>query len=96
MKDKLMTNAIYNEIVNAVYDTLLESPQCDQEEFLMEEQSDLIAYNNNLGRHIRNKYKLWTYGWEPDIKDDGADHSPNHPDNLSQEIIEEVWRIGNE
>ncbi len=56
---------------------------------------DLIQFHNTVGRDIRNKYKLWEYKWEPLVGDDGVDYSPNHPDAISQRIIEHVWRLVN-
>lgn len=36
--------------------------------------------NGNLGRYIRNKYKLWA-----------EDLGGKHPDDFSFEIIQELW-----
>lgn len=51
----------------------------------------------NLGRAIRNEYGLWvdhplTEKWRTDPKSrkivGGVDESPDHPDNLSGQIVE--------
>ena len=55
--------------------------------------NNLIDYHHSLGRYIRNKYKLWNKKWEPLIIN-GSDHSPDHPDNISMKMIEEIWKKG--
>lgn len=45
-----------------------------------------IAMHSSLGRHLRNHANLWEDKWEP-LMTDGADHSPNHPDAISQKVI---------
>jgi len=53
----------------------------------------LSQYHHTLGREIRNNYNLWEIKWEPKLID-GVDHSPEHPDNASSEIIKELWTRG--
>ena len=95
--DKYMTDKRFNAIVRAVHKELLNAPEAKRDEFLSANWGNhtLVEYHHTLGRHIRNKYKLWTYKHEPEIID-GVDHSPFHPDNISGKIIEEVWKLGNE
>ena len=45
---------------------------------------DLIRLHHNIGRKIRNGLKLWM-----------IDINGEHPDNYSQKIIEEIWKIKN-
>ena len=54
---------------------------------------DLISLHHGMGRWIRNNYNLWKISWEPELKD-GVNYSPNHPDAISQTIIEELWKRG--
>lgn len=54
--------------------------------------ADLVQFHHTVGRWIRNHYNLWDYEWEPVVGSDGVDYSPNHPDAVSQRIIEHVWR----
>jgi hypothetical protein len=52
---------------------------------------ELSDMHHNLGRHIRNEAKLWTYEWTPLMRD-GVDYSPCHPDAISSKVIEEFQR----
>lgn len=86
----------FDEIVTDVRKDIFENwPEEERNKFFLSEYSDdsLIRYHHGLGRHIRNKYKLWEIKWEP-VLIDGVDHSPYHPDNISMTIIEEVWKRG--
>ena len=67
----------------------------ERTEFFLSEWNDkkLIRYHDNLGRWIRNEYSLWSIPWTPELRD-GVDYSPFHPDQVSQTIIEEVWKKG--
>lgn len=51
-----------------------------EKNFFACEKNDLIKYHLTLGRHIRNKYNLWS------LKDE-----EKHPDTISMKIIEKVW-----
>ncbi len=53
----------------------------------------LVFFHNNLGRDIRNHYKLWEENNpNTDINRFGhVDSSPNHPDDFSFDIIQELW-----
>jgi len=85
------------EIVNDVHKQLHErlTPNELNDFFLSEWNGDkLIKYHPTLGRWIRNEYTLWSIPWEPEIDEQGIDHSPFHPDAVSQKIIEEVWKKG--
>jgi hypothetical protein len=58
------------------------------------DQSTLTQYHFALGTYIRNKYKLWEHKWTPELDHSGVDISPNHPDNLSFEIMKMIWNLG--
>lgn len=58
--------------------------------FMHTNRNDLIEYHLSTGMHIRNELELWKVKWTPKIID-GVDHSPEHPDKVSMEIIEGVW-----
>lgn len=45
-----------------------------------------IAMHLTLGMHLRNHCGMWLLAWVPEMID-GADHSPNHPDAISQRAI---------
>lgn len=51
------------------------------------DRNHLIEFHRTLGNYIRNKYDLWYIHWEP-VLIDGVDHSCNHPDQRSMDIIE--------
>lgn len=58
---------------------------------------ECIQFHHTVGQWIRNNYKLWDKDWIPVFDDDGIDHSPDHPDAVSQRIIERVWKqVNNE
>ena len=59
--------------------------------FAMSTLSELYGYHHTLGRKIRNHFGLWDFGWEP-VMDGHCDASPEHPDQISMEVIREVWR----
>ena len=53
-------------------------------------EDDLISYHSTLGREIRNHFKLWVnYVPEMYSDEDGLD---NHPDEISMQVIKEVWK----
>lgn len=66
-----------------------EKPE-NQLRFLQTPKEKLSFYHHTLGRDIRNEFKLWEAEWKPDIIN-GVDHSPDHPDQVSLKVIEEVW-----
>lgn len=59
----------------------------------------LIQFHHTVGRHIRNKYRLWdrnnplTLGSEVarGMSDDELAVANEHPDQTSQRIIERIW-----
>lgn len=51
---------------------------------------DLIGLHHSVGRQIRNQYKLWDCR-NPYVETE-HETSPSHPDQMSQRIIEKVWR----
>jgi hypothetical protein len=83
------------EIIEEVRKEIAAWPTEDQSTFFFAgyNEFNLIELHHTFGTHIRNKYKLWENKWEPELRN-GSDYSPNHPDNLSMEIIKEAWRRG--
>ena len=79
------------QMINTVFQWLVEESEIPQQEFLKTPYSKLVAYHNSLGRKIRNEFKLWENTWTPDIRN-GVDHSPDHPDAVSMRLIEAVWQ----
>lgn len=55
-------------------------------------EEDLIDWHHSLGQHIRNKYKLWSRSWTPNIVN-GIDMSEDHPDTLSMKIVTEIYNM---
>lgn len=62
-----------------------------REEFKNTKFEDLIRYHHGFGTAIRNEYKLWERKWTPEVRN-GVDYSPEHPDQISQTIIETMWK----
>lgn len=58
--------------------------------FFAAKREDLISYHHTLGQSIRNQYRIWERKWEPELRN-GIDYSPNHPDAISQRVIEKTW-----
>ena len=84
-------NSSFDDMVDEVFSWLEGEPHENFDAFVDIIESDLIGYHNTLGRSIRNTFDLWSTKWEPEIKD-GVDCSPNHPDQISMRVIEEVWK----
>lgn len=80
----------FEEMVGVVEGWFLRSKATDQQKFIDTPFEKLIRYHDSVGRSIRNEFKLWETHWTPEIKN-GADYSPNHPDQISMRVIEEVW-----
>lgn len=92
---KLLTN---EEIADKVHKVIL-AEWSDEElsEFFLSPYTggNFIQYHNNLGRWIRNEYQLWRLPrHKPQIDEAGIDHSPDHPDQVSQTIIKMIWEKG--
>jgi hypothetical protein len=80
----------FEEQVNTVFSWLEKAPKEEQLLFKNTPKDKLIRYHHSLGMNIRNHLNLWANEWVPDIKN-GVDYSPEHPDAISQRIIEAVW-----
>ena len=74
----------------------------DRKEFFLtpwKYDNGLRSFHHTLGRHIRNKYKLWerkdaaVFNWNPNLRT-GIEAAYDHPDNVSMKIMEEVWKRG--
>ena len=67
----------------------------ERNKFLSTPKEKLVKYHDSLGRDIRNEFKLWDRNWTPVLDEFGCDASPDHPDQLSMKVIEEVWKERN-
>ena len=76
------------EIVN---DLLKNLSQQNLESIKNHNRDNLIEFHRTLGQYIRHRYELWEVYWEP-VLIDGVDHSCNHPDNRSMDIIECLYK----
>lgn len=87
-------------IVDDIHDNVVSKwSKEDQDKFFLGPylNESLSAYHMNFGMWIRNNYNLWSFPWEPEMKEFMGvmcDCSPYHPDQLSSTIIEEVWKKG--
>ena len=80
----------FEEMVSLVCNWFERESDKAKSEFLNTPKEKLVSYHTSLGRSIRNEFKLWETNWTPDIQN-GVDYSPEHPDQVSMEIIETVW-----
>lgn len=80
----------FEEMVSLVCNWFERESDKAKSEFLNTPKEDLIKYHYRLGREIRLEFKLWETHWKSDIRD-GVDYSPDHPDQVSMRVIEEVW-----
>jgi hypothetical protein len=78
------------EIVN---DLLTSLPKRDLNVIKHTVQKDLIFFHMNLGRDIRNNYKLWDEDnpYTSPKQKTHAEYQPIHPDELSFTIIGMLW-----
>ena len=53
-------------------------------------EEDLIQFHHTLGMHIRNKFRLWVVNIAL-TKDMGLEKD-THADEVSQKIIEALWK----
>ena len=72
-----------DELVLKVNNTL---PAAMKDLILHTKEEKLISLHHTLGRHIRNSYNLWNVKYYKDCKE-------MHPDDVSQYVIESLWRI---
>jgi hypothetical protein len=78
------------EIVEDLFEHFNEQDGYIQESFKSTKKENLIGLHHTLGRHIRNEYKLWDRTWVPLLDQYKVDVSPDHPDAISQRIIEKL------
>lgn len=62
-----------------------------REEFATTEFNSLAVFMPSMGMDIINTFHLWGYSWVPQIVN-GVDTSPNHPEALALQVIENLWR----
>lgn len=79
-----------NDMVGVVEGWFHKGTASDQQKFLTTPKDNLHRYHDSLGRAIRNEFKLWETHWTPEIVN-GVDHSKDHPDSVSMQVIEQVW-----
>lgn len=83
-------NYSFDEMVDEVYSWIEGEPKENIDQFIDVRKDNLFRYHHTLGRSIRNTFELWSMEWVPELIN-GVDHSPNHPDQVSMRVIEEVW-----
>lgn len=89
----------FDEIVEHLYSNL---DSRDLIEIQGRTESDMRALHHSFGRWIRNTYGLWdsthplTTQWHTDASShniiEGVDHSDDHPDAVSNDILAALWR----
>jgi len=81
----------FEDMVNVVQSWFRKEKPYSKQQFLDTPKENLVSYHSSLGRAIRNEFKLWDVEWVPEIRE-GVDYSAGHPDQVSMQVIEEVWR----
>ena len=69
---------------------LSEMPLPDRTYIQNTNEKDLIRFHSNLGRQIRNKFLLWDGNIK--LAEDMRLPKDTHPDEVSQKIIEALWK----
>ncbi len=101
-----MTYLTKDEIVNDLKEKISSQPD-EVEYLRKVGKDELGILHHGFGTFIRNHYGLWqeanplTKAWFDDCKNpedkehqfiiDGVDHHPQHPDQVSFDIITELW-----
>jgi hypothetical protein len=88
--EKSRMRVSFDEMVDEVFSWLEGEPQENFDVFVDTRKDELFKYHHTLGRSIRNTFELWSIEWVPELIG-GVDYSPNHPDQISMRVIEEVW-----
>lgn len=78
------------KIKNIIKTTTENLTEEDISELLKASKEELINLHHTLGQEIRNNFDLWFN--EPLCKEFEKEIGFNHPDDISQYIIEEVWQ----
>jgi hypothetical protein len=87
----MTTRPTDEEMVTEVLTWLDQAQPEDQKYFKECERSQLHEFHHtDLGRGIRNHFKLWEYMWMP-VLQEGIDCSEEHPDAISMRVVEKVW-----
>jgi len=82
---------MFEDMVNEVVQLLCKETLKEiKKEFVNTPKKQLVKFHGTLGRTIRNEFKLWETNWTPEIRD-GVDYAPDHPDQLSLRVMQEVW-----
>ncbi len=65
----------------------------DMKTFRETEYDDLIMWHHTLGQWIRNRFYLWRNKWESPMLQWFEKNMPDldHPDDMSQHMIEKYW-----
>ena len=57
-------------------------------------KEDLSMFHMTLGKHLRNKFGLWSFGWTTEVDTRTCcDMSKNHPDSISMAVIEQAQLV---
>ena len=85
----------FDQMVDEVERWLNETPEHAREAFKKVSEDELVMFHSSVGRRIRNHFRLWEVGHEPQIDDRGVDCAPDHPDQISMNVIKAVWQRAN-
>lgn len=79
----------YTTVEEMAHEMFSQLEQHDMIELLrITDKRQLVRYHFTTGMYIRNHYNLWHH---PEASDDP--YSPQHPDQMSQRVIERVWEL---
>lgn len=90
-----------NTIEGIANDVITKLHEEDQVYIAKKSLEDARSMHHSLGQWIRNTYGLWhenslTERWRTDESShkliDGVDYSEDHPDNISDLVIQLVWK----
>ena len=87
---KLLENKVPKDLdeAHSLLENLLSDEDLNYIDRHILKKEDMIEYHNNLGRHLRNIWRLWSksYFYEYMLKFDYE-----HPDDMSHFILETFW-----
>lgn len=79
-----MTEKTRAEIAQIVYDDMSDGDK-ETVRYIAAIPYDMIMFHGNVGRYIRNTYKLWDK--------DNPILQGEHPDDVSHDILKMVWAL---